>query len=491
MLLSILIRYSEYIHTAPNMKDFAKTKIVATIGPSSWDKETLTEMIRNGMDVARINASFADFKELDRVSQTIRGISPRVALMLDTQGHKIRVTGFTDDRRIETGEKVVVVPGSTSQDDLPDKYIAITYPTLHNEISRNSNILLDDGSITLKVIDIKGEEIYCEVVQGGILKPKKTVNIPETHLNFPGLSKKDEIDIRYAAEHGFDFISASFIRNIEDVRLIREILADSSTKLIAKIEDREGVDNFDTILNSVDGIMVARGDLGVELPLEEIPILQKQFIYKCRCVGKPVIVATQMLESMKDNCRPTRAEVSDVANAIMDGTDAVMLSAETSTGKYPVKAVEMMNRIALKVENILRPQKISGKTDASVETDELCKRVYDLVDDLTLKGVVVITQSGRTVKSLSRHRLNIPIWEISKNIQMIRQDTLLRGVKGIYIKELPKDRDEIVERAVEAVYTFGELALTDKIAIISGSSVSNRTTNAIMEIVEVKDVIAI
>lgn len=474
------------------MKDFAKTKIVATIGPSSWDKDILTEMIRSGMDVARINASFADFKELERVSKLIRTISPRVAVMLDTQGHKIRVTGFTDERKLQTGENVIVVPEKgILQDDIPDKHISITYPTLHQEVSRHSNILLDDGNISLKVLDIKEEQVYCEVIQGGILKPRKTVNVPGTHLNFPSLSEKDKGDIKFAVENNFDFISASFIRNVDDVKLIGEVIGESKIKLIAKIEDSEGVINFDSILEVVDGIMVARGDLGVELPLEEIPILQKQFVYKCRAAGKPVIVATQMLESMKENIRPTRAEVSDVANAIMDGTDAVMLSAETSTGKYPIQAVEMMNRIALNVENVLRPQKVTGQTCATKETDELCRNVFDMVEDLSLKGVIIISQTGKSVRSLSRHRLNVPIWEVSNNPTLLRQDIMLRGVKGIYIKEFPLDRDGVIEKSVESVFSRGDLALTDKIAIISGSSITNRTTNAIVEIIEVKDVIAI
>lgn len=479
-----------YILDISNMKEFCKTKIVATIGPSSWDLNILKEMIVNGLDVARINASFADFDELDRVSRMIRALSPRVGLMLDTQGHKIRVTGFEKEKYLKEKESVIIVSEEYFQNNqLSDKYIATTYPTLHTDITRNSKILLDDGNIILNVTDIKGQEILCEIEQSGVLKPKKTVNVLNTHLNFPELSEKDKADIKYAVEHNFDYISASFIRNINDVGVIREVMGKSSTRLIAKIEDREGIDNFDQILSVVDGIMIARGDMGVEIPLEEVPVIQKQMIYKCRSVGKPVIVATQMLESMRENINPTRAEVSDVANAVMDGCDAVMLSAETSTGKYPAKAVKMMNNISLKVENVLRPQKVVGYTQASIETDELCNTVFDLVNNLYLKGVIVISQSGKTSLSLSRHRLNIPIWEISNDIQRIRQNSLVRGIKGYYLKDFPTDRDSAIISSVECVYSYGELDLNDKIAIISGSSIKNRSNNSILEIIKVKDVI--
>ncbi len=266
-------------------------------------------------------------------------------------------------------------------------------------------------------------------------------------------------------------------------------MGNTETKLIAKIEDREGINNFDQILNFVDGVMIGRGDMGVEIPLAEVPIIQKQLIYKCRCVGKPVIVATQMLESMKEHIRPTRAEVSDVANAIMDGCDAVMLSAETSTGEYPGESIKMMNSIALTVENVLRPQRVQGYTQATIETDVISDSLIDISQNLNLKGILVISETGKTSQSISRHRLHIPIWEVGTNMQRIRQNSLLRGVKGYYIKELPNDRDNIVSRAVECVYSYGELDLNDKIAIISGSSIKNRSNNSILEIAIVKDII--
>jgi pyruvate kinase len=472
------------------MIQLSKTKIIATIGPSSWDENILREMISNGMSIARINASFADFDELKRVSESIRKITARVALMLDTQGHKIRVVGFDKEREIKENDTVIVVAESFSKNKkLSQNHIQISYPSLYKDTTRDAQIVLDDGNIILEVKDIKGEEIFCTVVQGGILKPKKTVNVPGVHLNFPSISKKDEEDIKFAVDNNFDFISASFIRDIDDIAQIRKIMGDTQTRLIAKIENREGVDNFDQILNFVDGIMVARGDMGVELPLWEIPAIQKQMIYKCRCVGKPVIVATQMLESMRENMRPTRAEVSDVANAVMDGCDAVMLSAETSTGKYPALSVKMANDIAFNCEKVLIPQRVNGYTQASIDTDVICSSIFDISSQLNLKGVVVLSKTGKTTQSLSRHRLNIPIWEVGNNVQRIRQNALLRGVKGYYLKDLPSDRDNAVKRAVECVYSYGELDLQDKIAIISGSSITNKSNNTILEISTVKDII--
>ena len=472
------------------MREFAKTKIVATIGPSSWDKTILKDMIFNGMDVARINASFADFAELERVSKDIKELSSRVAIMLDTQGHKIRTTGFTNEIVLKNNDKVAIIPQNRIKKNETDNiHIRITYDTLHEDVSRSATILLDDGNIVLTVEDIKDDEVICTVEEGGVLKPKKTVNIPNSHLRFPVLSEKDTEDIKFAVKNEFDFISASFIRNVQDVAQVRKVMGQTNVKLIAKIENREGLDNFDQILPLVDGVMIARGDMGVEIPLQEVPIFQKQLIYKCRVVGKPVIVATQMLESMTENIRPTRAEVSDVANAIMDGCDAVMLSAETSTGRYPVECVKMMNSIALSVENVLRPQKVDGDTNASTETDELCKSVFDLVNTIPIKGVIVISLSGKTVQSLSRHRLMVPIWEIGKEIKRVRQNSLLRGVKGFYINDLPEDRDSAVKQSVQCVYSYGELDLEDKIAIISGSSIKNRSINSILEIANVKDIL--
>lgn len=465
-----------------------KTKIVATIGPSTWKDEVLLEMISYGFAIARINASFADFEEIERVSTQLRKLSPRVTIMLDTMGHKVRVAGFEDDKRLKKGDKLILV--SESVVARGSNVVKITYPHLERDLTRGAIVLLDDGNITLEVKDIDGKKVVTEVQNDAVLKKRKTVNIPGTHLDFPSLSDKDEGDIKFSVENNLvDLISASFVRNVEDVRLVRKAIGDHDVKLIAKIEDYEGVQNFDKILAEVDGMMVARGDLGVELPLEQVPILQKQFVYKCRMAGKPVIVATQMLESMKENPRPTRAEASDVANAVMDGADALMLSAETSTGKYPVEAVKAMSQVALEAEKYMVPHMVEGKTNASDATDEICKHVYSIVEALGLAGVIVLSKTGNTVASLSRHRINVPIWEISNNPRVIRQNQLLRGVTGYYIQDLKKNRDQVIAQAINVVYGNGHLEVKDRVLVLTGSTIAGQSTDAMIEIVEVKKVL--
>lgn len=465
------------------MKNITKTKIIATIGPSSWDKDTIKEMFKNGMQIARINASFANKEEVERVSQTIREISPRIAIMLDTQGTKIRVVGVKDE--IEVKDKISL---SGANQNVPNS-IKISYTNLHQDVTRNTKILLDDGTIRLNVVDIKGAEIICEVIQPGILRPNKTVNIPEINLNFPIFTEKDEQDIKNAIDSKLDFICISFVRNAQDILYARELTKNTGIKIIAKIENQEGLDHFDEILNKADGIMIARGDLGVETALENIPVLQKQIIFKCRAVGKPVIVATQMLESMRNNKQPTRAEVSDVANSVMDGTDSVMLSAETSTGENPIHTVKILNQIILSTEKVMQLTPIYGRTSSPLEVDEICKSACLLSESIPLKGIVVLSNQQGTIGSITRHRPNVPIWSINSSLKRIRQDLIYRGVKTYHIKDLPDDRDDGVNLAIQTIYTHGELDLTDKIAIISGSSMKHKDSDIILEIVTIKDLL--
>ena len=466
---------------------FCKTKIVATIGPSSWDKDILNSMISAGMDLARVNTSFADHEELKEVKETIRSISPRVSLILDTMGNKIRAAGFTNPIVVKKDDTLVLIP--------PDKEISqeneiqITYDTLYKDISRGASILIDDGGLQLTVTDINEDKIICTVINDFTINPQKTVNIPNQELSFPDLTDKDIEDIKSAVDLEYDFIALSFVQNKSVVEKAKEIIGDSEINIISKIENQTGLDNFDEILETSDAIMIARGDLGVEVPFEKIPIIQKQLVYRCRSVGKPCIIATQMLDSMKNNPNPTRAEVSDVANSIIDGTDAVMLSAETSIGKYPIDSIRVMNDIALSTEDTLIPQMVYGNTDATRDTDELCKSLSNLTNSIDIKAVLVLSETGKTVRSLSRHRLIIPIFEVTNSIKRIRIDNLLRGVKTYYTQKLPEDRDESIQRAVEIIFSYGELDFNDKIAIISGSSIKNKENNSILEITTVKDLI--
>ena len=464
------------------MYNTAKTKIIATIGPSSWDKSVLTNMIANGLSIARVNSSFANDEEISKVTKQIREISPRVALMLDTQGSKVRTVNIKQDTKIE-GQTII----SSNSDT---KGIQISYSNIHLYLKSNDLVLLDDGNIELEVEEVDGEEVFCKVIQEGILKPNKTVFLPSVRFELPILSERDKISISSALNNDYDFLSVSFTRTRKDIEEVRKVIGQSDIKIIAKIENQEGLDHFDEILSTADGIMIARGDLGIEIPYEKLPIIQKQLIYRCRTVGKPVIVATQMLESMRENIRPTRAEISDVANAVMDGVDAVMLSAETSTGKYPVEAVKTMQKIAKEAESVMQTSKVYGTTQASREVDELCRNTCDIVENANIKGIVVLSNMGKTLPSLSRHRVGIPVWSISNKIKRIRQERIFFGVTSYYIKEFPTDRDETIESAVDIVFSHGELDLNDKIAIISGSSIRHNSEDATLEIVTVKDVLS-
>ena len=464
------------------MNTLPRTKIIATIGPSTWDSQILKLMYESGMSIARINASFADFDELKRVSTQIRTISPRIPIILDTQGNKIRVKNLQKEILVENQ---LVIYSDTVQ-AIGMTGIQVTYPDLYRNVIVGSKILIDDGNIELKVIKIEGDKIICDVIQGGVLKPNKTVNIPDVNLTFPVLTEKDRKDIMFAVENNFDYVCASFVRNREDVHYVRDLIGSKDIGIISKIENRGGVNNFDEILEASDGVMIARGDLAVEIDYEEVPILQKQMIHRCRAIGKPVIVATQMLESMRENIRATRAEVSDVANAVMDGTDCIMLSAETSTGKYPLQAIRTMAKIAKKTEEVMLPSAVYGRTLAGEIFDEMAKNLNDMINSLPLKAVIVIANSTSAVESISRHRPRVPIYVVSSDISAVRKNAFCYGAKTFYISELSQDRDVNTNRAVESIYTHGELDLDDKIAIISNSSIKNTT---ILEILTVKDAI--
>lgn len=456
------------------------TKIVATIGPSTWDDEILSRMIDSGMTVARINASFADHDELKRVSKQIKRLNSSVALMIDTQGHKIRINKFRGERFLKRGDELEIGILPNVGD------VWVDYPGFASDIDPGDRVLMDDGNIKLKLKEITERVVKCEVVEGGQLLPAKTINLPDTHLSFPPLTDKDESDLEYAVEHGFEFVAASFIRDINDVAAIKKITDGSDIKIIAKIENPEGIHNFDSILREVHGIMVARGDLGVEMQAEKVPMLQKQMIEKCRAAGKPVIVATQMMESMRENSRPTRAEISDVANAVLDGADAVMLSAETSTGKYPAEAVDWMAKVCKETESNYQTQIVSGHTVASVETDAVAKYVVELCNELPVKKIVVGTRSGATALSISRHRPKQEIVAFVASEILQGQLNLSRSVRPVLVRtELPSDRDWLVRAMMEYGVNSKLLKPEDLVVLVSGSGVAGKNSNTIVEVARV------
>ncbi|MEA3357338.1 MAG: pyruvate kinase, partial [Patescibacteria group bacterium] len=441
-------------------------------------------------DVARINASFADHAELKRVSSDIRNISKDIALMMDTKGHKIRISDFKKSIQLKKGQKFSVFCNKVSK----GVYLVTDANFgLETQIPKDTILLVDDGLIQLKVRqvkpDVSGVELVCEVIQGGELKRSKTVNIPGVHLDFPELAKKDYEDIMYAKKLKFDFIAASFVRNTDDIRAIRKLVDGSNTKIIAKIEDAEGAANFDGILKEVDGIMIARGDLGIEMPTEKVPVLQKKFIEKCNAVGKPVIVATQMLQSMIENIFPTRAEVSDVANAIFDGTDAVMLSAETCTGKFPVETVGTMAKIAKEVELSVDPVEMKPTTLAKPTTNAIARAVIDSCQSLPIDKILVATASGTTAITISRFRPKQPIYAFTQGGASKRKLALTRGIIPSTLQKSASARDKGVQSLVRTAKDQGFVSDSDLVVVVAGSNIMGQGQTNLMEINRVEHIV--
>lgn len=324
-----------------------KVKVVCTIGPASWDPEVLRKMYEAGMKIARINGAFADNAELERVGKLMKSVSPDIDLMLDIKGHQVRFNKFKDDIELTKGMEIEI---GSSEDDL---VYPVTYPELYKDLQIGNVIVCDDGNVKAEVTAIGDKGFTVKILEGKVLKGGKSLNVPGVHLNNPPLTERDKEQIRFCAERNWEFVAASFIRTMEDVKIVREALNGSTMKFIAKVEDQEGVNNIDDIIENTEGVMIARGDMGIEMPMEKIPFVQKMIIKKCKEKNKISITATQMMKSMAENPIPTRAEVSDVANAVIDGTDYVMTSEESSTGKYPAETIQMMQRIIIESEKHL------------------------------------------------------------------------------------------------------------------------------------------
>ena len=407
-----------------------KTKIVCTLGPATDDPEVLKELMHAGMNVARINFSHGNYQDQEErinVFKWIRGeLGLPIPLLLDTQGPEIRIGKFSKERVfLENGNTFTLL----NEDVLGDETkVSITYKELYKDVEVGKTILINDGTIELKVKEIIEKDIVCEIIQGGYLTNRKSINVPDLVLNLPSITEKDIADIKYGITAGFDYIAASFVRKPEDVLAIKEVLKENGgedIKVISKIENREGINNFDAILDISDGIMVARGDLGVEIPMEEVPIYQKQFIKKCYTQGKPVITATQMLESMITNAKPTRAEVSDVANAIYDGTSAIMLSGETATGKYPIECVKTMSRVAIAIEKSLKYWKRFKNRDYELEkfnyNFNMNYSVCMSAANINAKAIIAYTNTGNTSRTVSSFGPECPIFALTENERTYRQ----------------------------------------------------------------------
>ncbi|MED3905697.1 MULTISPECIES: pyruvate kinase [Geobacillus] len=476
-----------------------KTKIVCTIGPASESVDKLEQLIEAGMNVARLNFSHGDYEEHGRRIANIREAAQRtgktVAILLDTKGPEIR-THNMENGAIELREGAKLVISMSEVLGTPEK-ISVTYPGLIDDVSVGSKILLDDGLIALEVntVDKQAGEIITTVLNGGVLKNKKGVNVPGVRVNLPGITEKDRADILFGIRQGIDFIAASFVRRASDVLEIRELLEANDAlhiQIIAKIENEEGVDNIDEILEAADGLMVARGDLGVEIPAEEVPLIQKLLIKKCNMLGKPVITATQMLDSMQRNPRPTRAEASDVANAIFDGTDAVMLSGETAAGQYPVEAVRTMHQIALRTEQALEHHDILSqrtKESATTITDAIGQSVAHTALNLDVAAIVTPTVSGKTPQMVAKYRPKAPIIAVTSNEAVSRRLAL---VWGVYTKEARhvNTTDEMLDVAVDAAVRSGLVKHGDLVVITAGVPVGETGSTNLMKVHVISDLIA-
>ena len=459
-----------------------KTKIVCTIGPKSESKEMLTKLVENGMNVMRLNFSHGDFVEhgtrITRIREVCAETGKNVAILLDTKGPEIRTVKLTngDDVLLTAGQEFTL---STDQTIVGDNTIvAVTYENLTNDLAVGNTVLLDDGLIEMTVKSITDTNVVCEVMNTGELGENKGVNLPGVKVQLPALSPKDIGDLKFGCEQQVDFIAASFIRKKEDVLEIRELLkanGGENIQIISKIENQEGVDNFDEILAVSDAIMVARGDLGVEIAVEEVIFAQKMMIQKSNAARKPVITATQMLDSMIKNPRPTRAEAGDVANAIIDGTDAVMLSGESAKGKYPAEAVEIMATICERTDRII-PAKTEEKETNLRVTEAVCSGAVINAEQLGAKLIIVATGAGKSARSLRKYFPTTPILALTSNPKTRQQLALTKGVSAKVVEQ---------QDTIEAFYKLGmdfakEQGLVvagDKVVIVSGALVDSGTTN--------------
>jgi pyruvate kinase len=474
-----------------------KAKIVCTIGPASESLENLKKMINAGMNVARLNFSHGDFEEhgsrIINIRKACAELGKTVAILLDTKGPEIR-TGKLKEEPIDLLQDEHIV--LTTEEILGDKNrISITYQDLPNDVHIGSTILIDDGLIGLQVVGVQGTEINCVIVNGGQIKSKKGVNVPGVKISLPGITEKDANDIVFGIEQGVDFIAASFVRKASDVLEIRQLLEKhnaSHIQIISKIENQEGVDNLNEILEVSDGLMVARGDLGVEIPAEEVPLVQKSMIRKCNHVGKPVITATQMLDSMQRNPRPTRAEASDVANAIFDGTDAIMLSGETAAGKYPIEALQTMSRIAERAESALDHREILTRQSQAQQisvTESISQSVANCALDLQAKAIITSTESGYTARMVAKYRPKAPIFAVTPNEGSMRRLALIWGVIPV-LGAKAKTTDQMFELAVDSALQAGYIRLGDIVVITAGVPVGRSGTTNLIKVHQIGELLA-
>jgi len=469
------------LHDSPERR----AKIVCTIGPACNTEEMLGELMRLGMDVARLNFSHGTHEShaqtIARLRKVAEQLGRTICILQDLQGPKIR-TG-----RLRDHTPVMLQPGSrvtiTSRDiEGTPELLAATFTTLAKEVVPGARILLSDGRLSLKVVAVRGDDVECEVVDGGLLGEHQGINLPGTVVSIPSLTEKDLDDLRFGVEQGVDVVALSFVRTADDVRNAKQQLAalGADTPVIAKLEKPQAIDNLEAILEVTDGVMVARGDLGVEVLPEKVPIIQKHVIRRAQVWRRPVITATQMLESMIENPRPTRAEASDVANAIFDGTDAVMLSGETASGKYPREAVSMMSRIVIEAEvhmgtNAVRTR--HAPRDLTI-TEAICESVAHMAEDLKLSAIAVFTESGNTARFISKYRPCTPVYAFTHTLPVRNRLNLLWGVHPVGVEQA-LSVEQMISLSENYLVSKGVTRKDEVIAIVAGTQATTGSTNFI------------
>ncbi len=465
-----------------------RTKIVCTLGPASNSEPVIKQMLLNGLNVARLNFSHGSHEDHAKTIETFRKVRDSLklpaAVMLDTKGPEVRIKTVKDGAvEIENGSTFIL---STKDFEGDSSKVSITYKDLPSQVTKGKRILIDDGKIILEVQDCTDTDIICRVLEGGILKNRKSINVPNTHLDMPYISEKDEADLIFGIEHNIDFVAASFVRNKDDVIRLRKFLdyhGGHSIRIISKIENIEGVENFDEILENSDGIMVARGDMGVEVEFERLPGIQKMFIKKCYQSGKMVITATQMLESMITSFTPTRAEISDVANAVFDGTSAVMLSGETAMGEHPPRVVEVMAKIVEQAEHDALEMNayygIRYDVDTTDVTNAICDAACTTARDLKCKAIIAVTTSGKTARRVSKFRPHEPIVASTPEKKTYHQLALSWGVFPVLAIN-QENEDKLFQHAVDCAKQIDLVSSGDTVVVTAGVPLSVAgTTNTI------------
>ncbi len=466
-----------------------KTKIICTLGPSTKDDSILEAMVQEGMNVARLNFSHGTHeghaKNITRVRELSKKHDIPIAVLLDTKGPEIRTGELKEDKIfLENGQTFTLYAEQKKGDT---EGVSISFPDLYKDVCEGAEILLDDGLISLKVTEIKGKDIVCQVGNDGGLSEHKGINVPNIHLNMPYMSERDKKDILFGIEQRVDFIAASFVRTSEDVRELRQFLNENGgqfIRIMSKIENKEGIQNIDAIIELSDAIMVARGDMGVELPPEELPAIQKMIIRKVYEAGKQVVTATQMLDSMMKNPRPTRAEVSDVANAIYDGTSAIMLSGETAAGKYPLESLRMMVRIAQEAEAAIDYKYLfehhMHKTEGDV-TAAICHATCTTSYDLKAKAIVAVTKSGFSARMISRYRQDCMVISGTTEERVYHQLSMSWGVIPILVEE-KKDIFELFTHAIDVAKEKGLIEKGDLVVLTSGVPLGRSGTTNMLKV---------